>query len=346
MATLTNKEKKINKTLSIVAWIFLAIGMITLLWFYFYSRAHVNTNDAQIKQYITPVASKVSGYIQEVNFKENQEVKKGDTLVVIDNREYKNQVQAAQAYLESTAQSVSSVERSVDSKASVISIVQAEIEAAKVDVWKTEKEYQRFKNLLKDQAATEQQFETAEAEYRKAKAKYTALEQQKNSVNVNTSAELAKVAPVKSQVNQQKANVNNAQLNLSYTYIVAPYDGWVGTKNIQPGQFVQAGQALVQVVSKEKWVVANFKETQLFQIDTTKPIVIHVDAYPDVAFEANMESISPASGSEFSLIKPDYATGNFVKIEQRFPVRILFKEHPDLIHLRTGMNVTVSAEKR
>ena len=341
----TNGEKRTNKILGIIAWIFVGIGGIVLGWFYLFASSHVNTNNAQVRQYITPVSSKVSGFIQEVRFAENQFVYKGDTLVVIDNREFANQVAMAEANLESTAESVDSYQSAVSVKSSDLQTIEANIEAAKIEVWRAEQEYQRFKNLVEEEAATIQQFENVDAKYKQAQAHLKALQNQYTTAKINAASEQTKIAPVQSQVAQQQAHLNNAKLTLSYTYVIAPYDGWVGVKNIQVGQLIKEGQALVQVVSKEKWVVANFKETQLGEIDTTKEIEIKADAFPNIVFKGKVESLSPAAGSEFSLIKPDNATGNFVKIEQRFPVKIIFEENADLDKLRTGMNVTVSAQK-
>ena len=342
---LTKGEKRMNRTLSVIAWLFILIGVGAVGWFYLFSSSHVSTNDAQVRQYITPVSSKVSGFINKINFEENQFVHKGDTLVVIDNREFQNQIDIAQANLESTTQSVATYETAVDSKASNVNIVNANIEAAKIEVWRTEKDFTRFENLVAEDAATLQQFEEIEAKYKQAKANLLALEQQRNAVNVGALAEQTKVAPAKTQILQRKAQLNDAKLRLSYTYVIAPYDGWVGVKNIQVGQLIKEGQALVQVVSKEKWVVANFKETQLGEIDLDKTIQVKADAYATIEFEGKIESLSPASGSEFSLVKPDNATGNFVKIEQRFPIKIILKESKNNEKLRSGMNVAVSAEK-
>lgn len=342
---LTKGEKRLNKTLSLIAWIFIIIGIGAMAWFYLFSSTHVSTNDAQVRQYITPVSSRVPGFINEIRFEENQYVNKGDTLIVIDNREYVNELQIAEANLATTSQAVATYESAVDSKASNADVIDANIEAAKIEIWRTEKDYVRFKNLVEQDAATHQQFEEVEAKYKQAKANLLALEQQKRSINISASAEQTKVAPARTQILERKAQVNNAKLNLSYTYVIAPYDGWVGTKNIQVGQLIKEGQALVQVVSKEKWIVANFKETQIGEIDQKKSIKIKADAYPNIEFEGYVESLSPASGSEFALIKPDNATGNFVKIEQRFPIKILLKDNKENEKLRSGMNVIVSTEK-
>ncbi len=227
---LTKGEKRMNRTLSVIAWLFILIGVGAVGWFYLFSSSHVSTNDAQVRQYITPVSSKVSGFINKINFEENQFVHKGDTLVVIDNREFQNQIDIAQANLESTTESVATYETAVDSKASNVNIVNANIEAAKIEVWRTEKDFTRFENLVAEDAATLQQFEEIEAKYKQAKANLLALEQQRNAVNVGALAEQTKVAPAKTQILQRKAQLNDAKLRLSYTYVIAPYDGWVGVK--------------------------------------------------------------------------------------------------------------------
>lgn len=342
---LTKGEKRMNTVLTSVAWLFILIGLGAIAWFYFFSSTHVSTNDAQVRQYITPVASRVPGYITKINFEENQYVHKGDTLIVIDNREYRNQIDIAQADLESTSQTVETYQKSVDTEVSRAEVIDANIEAAKIEVWRTEQDYIRYKNLVAEDAATVQQFEDVEAKFKQAKANLEALNKQKQSIYVSSSKEQTKVAPARTQILQRKAQLNNAKLNYSYSYLIAPYDGWVGVKNIQEGQLIKEGQALVQVVSKEKWIIANFKETQIGEIDITKPIKIVADAYPDIEFSGRIESLSPASGSEFSLIKPDNATGNFVKIEQRFPIKILLKASKENEKLRSGMNVLINAEK-
>ncbi len=342
---LTKKEKRINKTISLLAWILIITGISGMLTFYLYSRKVVSTNDAQVEQYITPVSSKVSGFIQKINFEENQFVHKGDTLIIIDNREYVNHVNMAKADLQATAENVQTIESGVSTKESDTKIIDAKIASAKIDIWKTEQDYKRYKNLVEQDAATVQQFENIKASYEQAKANLLALESQKNSIKIGANEQKTKVAPAKSHIDQSAANLTNAKLFLSYTVITAPYDGWVGKKTIQEGQLIKEGQALVQIVSKEKWVIANFKETQIGEIDTTKEVILKADAYPDIEFKGKINSISPASGSMFSLVKPDNATGNFVKIEQRFPIKIILDKNQDNNKLLSGMNILVSAQK-
>ncbi|WP_292009568.1 HlyD family secretion protein [Chryseobacterium sp.] len=342
---LTRKERRINKTISLLAWILIISGVAGMISFYLFSRKNVTTNDAQVEQYITPISSKVSGFIKTIKFNENQLVKKGDTLIIIDNREFVNQVKMAEANLQANSENITTIQSGVNTKESDTKIIDAKIASAKVDIWRTEQDYKRYKNLLEQDAATEQQFENIKASYEQAKANLLALEQQKNAVRAGASEQQTKVAPAKSQIQQSSASLNNAKLFLSYTIITAPYDGWVGKKTIQEGQLIKEGQALVQIVSKEKWVIANFKETQLGQIDQNQEVIIKADAFPDIEFKGKIASVSPASGSQFSLVKPDNATGNFVKIEQRFPVKIILDNNKDDEKLLSGMNVLVSAKK-
>lgn len=342
---LTKKEERINKTITLLAWILIISGITGMVSFYLFSRKNVTTNDAQIEQYITPISSKVSGFIKTVRFNENQFVHKGDTLIIIDNREFINQVKIAEANFHANSENIATIQSGITTKESDTKIIDAKIASAKIDIWRTEQDYKRYKNLVSEDAATEQQFENIKASYDQAKANLLALEQQKNAVRAGANEQETKVAPAKSQIQQSSASLNNAKLFLSYTVVTAPYDGWVGKKTIQEGQLIKEGQALVQIVSKEKWIIANYKETQLGQIDQKQEVIIEADAFPDIKFKGKIVSISPASGSQFSLVKPDNATGNFVKIEQRFPVKIVLNLNQENEKLLSGMNVLVSAKK-
>ncbi|MCE7057214.1 HlyD family secretion protein [Algoriphagus sp. AGSA1] len=342
---LTEKEKRINKTITLLAWILIISGITGMLSFYLFSRENVTTNDAQIEQYITPVSSKVSGFIKNIKFEDNQFVRKGDTLIVIDNREFVNRVKMAIANLNANTQHLNTIESGVNTKENETKILDAKIASAKIDISRNEQDFKRYKNLVSEDAATEQQFENVKASYEQAKASLLALEQQKNAMIASVNEQETRVAPVKSQIQQSAANLDNAKLFLSYTVVKAPYDGWVGKKTIQEGQLIKEGQTLVHIVSKEKWITANYKETQLGKINRNKEVIITADAYPDIQFKGKIVSVSPASGSQFSLVKPDNATGNFVKIEQRFPVRIILDKNQNDEKLLAGMNVLVSAKK-
>jgi membrane fusion protein (multidrug efflux system) len=178
---LTRKEKESTKHYRL-AWILIISGITGMVSFYLFSRKNVTTNDAQIEQYITPVSSKVSGFIKTIKFNENQLVHKGDTLIIIDNREFVNQVQMAEANLHTNTANIATIESGVNTKESDTKIIDAKIASARIDIWRTEQDFKRYKNLLAEDAATEQEFENIKASYEQSKANLLALEQQKNAV--------------------------------------------------------------------------------------------------------------------------------------------------------------------
>lgn len=344
-------ETRANKSFHIITTIVaaaLVLGAIILgIWFYVFNRNHEETNDAQVEQYVTPIMSRITGYIAEVRFQENQFVHKGDTLVLIDNREYKAKLDMAIADLESAKHSSIVAQKNIATTATTKDIGVSQLDAAKTILWKTKLEYERYKALVKDEAATSQQLEKTEADYKSAQANYQEMQHRIQSAALSTSQAEANLPTTKDIVESKKAIVDNAALFFSYTVITAPYDGWVGKRTLQPGQLVKEGQSLLSIVSKEKWITANFKETQLQHLTIGQEVQIKADAISKKEFTGIITSLSPASGARFSLLPPDNATGNFVKIEQRIPVRIQLKEtNNDAEFLRAGMNITVIAEHK
>jgi membrane fusion protein (multidrug efflux system) len=324
----------------------IALGGVGLgIWFFIFHSTHEETNDAQIEQYVTPVMTRITGYVQEVRYEENQFVHKGDTLIVIDDREYKAHLGMATAEIENARKNVTVAQKNVAFTNSNVAVGYAQLEAAKTLLWKTRQEYERYAALLAEEAATEQQVERVKADYEAAQAKKDEIERAINSSQLNTSEASAKVPTAQTLVRLKQAAVDNATLYLSYTVITAPYNGWVGKKIIQPGQLVKEGQTLVSVVSEEKWITANFKETQVADISIGQKVTFRADASGDKTFYGVVQSFSPASGARFSLLPPDNATGNFVKIEQRIPVRIRLTDPATATSfLRAGMNVVVIAD--
>jgi membrane fusion protein (multidrug efflux system) len=229
--------------------------------------------------------------------------------------------------------------------------VDAQIEAAKINVWRATQDYDRYANLIKDHSITQQQFEQADAAKQTAEKQLSILQEQKKQASQQTNAVAVQSTATASQINvadatikQRKVDVDAAELNLSYTVITAPQDGLVSKVNVQAGQYVQAGQALFSIVHSESvWVIANFKETQLDKMTIGQRVIVEADAFPNHKFEATLTSFSPATGSTFALLPPDNASGNFVKVVQRLPVKIEFKNSADSLvkKLRPGMNVLV-----
>ena len=343
----TRRNRTFHILITIIACVLVVSGITLGIWFYVFNRNHEETNDAQIEQYVTPIMSRITGYVQEVRFDENQFVHKGDTLVVIDNREYKSKLNVALADVQSAKQSSVVAEKNVATTASSTAIGESQLAAAKTNLWKTKLEYDRYKALVKDEAATSQQLEKVKADYESAQAHFQEMRDRIQSSNLSTSQAQANVPTMQTNIASKQAVADNAALFLSYTIITAPYDGWVGKRTIQPGQMVKEGQSLLSIVSKEKWITANFKETQLQYLTVGQEVKIQADAINGKEFTGIVMSLSPASGARFSLLPPDNATGNFVKIEQRIPVRIQLKDaDKQADFLRAGMNITVIAEHK
>lgn len=341
----TRRNRTFHILITIIACILVASGIILGIWFYVFNRNHEETNDAQVEQYVTPIMSRITGYLQEVRFDENQFVHKGDTLVIIDNREYQSKLNVALADVQSAKQSSVVAEKNVATTASSTAIGESQLAAAKTNLWKTKLEYERYQALVKDEAATSQQLEKVKADYESAQAHFQEMRDRIQSSNLSTSQAQANVPTMQTNIASKQAVADNAALFLSYTIITAPYDGWVGKRTIQPGQMVKEGQSLLSIVSKEKWITANFKETQLQYLTVGQEVRIQADALSNKEFTGIVTSLSPASGARFSLLPPDNATGNFVKIEQRIPVRIQLKDaDKQADFLRAGMNITVIAE--
>ena len=340
-----NQSTRFNKILLVLAWVLIAGGVIGAVWYLVFNSKYETTNDAQVDQYITPLSSRISGFIKEVNFEEYQKVKKGDTLIVIDAEEYAYVAEQAQSEVETSQSAVAVSENAVQSKASEIAIIQAQLEKANLEVWQTQQDYNRFKNLVTERSATQQQFEKAEVAYKSALSQKHTLESQLKVINANINEAKAKVLPAVSATKSKRASAKFADLMVRYSYIIAPFDGVVGKKNIQPGQYIKVGQSLVNVVSDEKWVTANFRETQVANIDLDAAVYFTVDAYPGKEFTGKILAFSPASGSKFSLLPQNNATGNFIKIEQRIPTKIILDANQETEKLAAGMNVMVHVKK-
>lgn len=324
---------------------------------YIHGQHHEETEDAQIEANISPVIPRIAGYVTEVHVKDNQKVKKGDTLVVLDNRSELIQVEQATAALTAAKSNLGVANATTNvSRANIatyeanVSTADAQIEAAKVTLHRATQDYDRYANLIKDHTITQQQFEQAEAAKQSAERQLQVLTDQKNAATRQTNAATSQSNATNQQVNvanatiqQRQAELDNALLNLSYTVILAPEDGTISKVNVQIGQFLQTGQSLFNVVlDTNPWIVANFKETQLEKMREGQKVTIHVDAWPGHDFAAKVSSFSPATGSRFALLPPDNASGNFVKVVQRLPVKIeLVGNDPLIKNLRPGMNANV-----
>lgn len=301
------------------------------------------TENAQVKQLIVPVNSRVQGFIKEVRFDDYTKVSKGDTLVIIEDVEYRYLVAQAEANLANAKSGKDAMHNVISTTASNLSVTDASIEEARIVFENAERNYNRFTALYEQNAVTRQQYDDVNTAYLAAKARYEMLKYQKESVQSVSREQNTRLEQNDAGIKLAEAALELARLNLSYTVILAPCDGYTGRREIQEGQLIQPGQTLLDIVdADEKWIVANYKETQMENIKEGQEVEIEIDAIPNHTFKGVVSSISRATGSSFSLMPQDNSSGNFVKIEQRIPVRIDFTEDNDIEAMErvsAGMNV-------
>jgi len=339
------KQKKKNRKIIPVMLILLIIcGAVYGMRQYIYSRNHEDTDNAQIDADVSPVIARVGGYIDSILIEDYQRVSKGQTLVKLDDRDLAVQLKQAEAKLHNAHAGTKVSGSQIGSAIAFASATKANVEISKAKLLQIRQDYQRYANLVQSGAITRQRYEQVKAELDAAEAAYQgAQEQYKSSQEAITTAR-SQSEVTKTGVEQSEADVEFAGLQLSYTVIKSPLAGRVSKKKIQPGQLVQAGQTLFYVVDEDNvYVTANFKETQMADIKPGQKVTIKVDAFPDLKLKGTVYGFSPATGAKFSLLPPDNATGNFVKIVQRIPVKIKIQaDRKTLKTLRPGLNVHVS----
>lgn len=320
------------------------------LWFtvnYFWRYVNYEiTNDAFIDQYVAPLNIRAVGYIEEVRFTEHQYVHKGDTLLILDNREYRIKVKEAEAALMDVRGYKDVIHSGIQTSQMNVTVQDANITEAKAKLWQLEQDYHRFERLLKEESVPQQQYEQVKAAYDAAQARYQALIGQKNAALSQYTEASKKTTSAEANILRKEADLDLANLNLSYTVLTAPYDGYMGRRTLESGQFVQAGQTISYLMrDNSKWITANYKETQISHIFIGQEVNIKVDALPGRIFKGRVTAISEATGSKYSLVPTDNSAGNFVKVQQRIPVRIDLEEiaPEDMMNLRAGMMVETEA---
>ncbi len=337
-------NKNIVKRIYNVVIVVLLIGAIGWCFSHFYHGSGVEyTDDAQVCRHITPINTRVPGFIKEIRFNDFQHVKKGDTLVIIEDAEYRLQVAQAEAGLRSSKAGSSAVSATMSTTNSNVQTASAGIEEARVDMMNAKQDFDRFAALMKKDAVTKQQYDNAYARYLGAKARYEQANSRRTSAASVKNVQTHQLGGSRAGESVAEAQLNLARLNLSYTVIVATCDGVMGKKEIHEGQLVQPGQMLARIVDdNDVWVVANYRETQMDGIAVGKAVDFTADAIPGVVFHGKVEALSAAAGNAYSMIPVDNATGNFVKVEQRVPVRIALTKDNDakqVALLRAGLNV-------
>lgn len=320
----------------------LAWGVHYFLLFYRYEI----TNDAIIDQYIIPVNCKVGGFIQDIRFSEHQPVKKGDTLLVINQQEYQIKVCEAKAALSQAEANYEALLASTLSSESNIAVATSKIHEREAYLTSLHEKDRRYQMLYLKGAVSRQEMEQVSSDYQASLANLAALKMQHKAsaalFNENQKKQLSGIAAI----DQRKAELQLALTNLSYTVITAPRDGIMGRRNIESGQLLQSGQTISYLVEENnKWITANYREKQISNIFIGQRVRVKVDGYDKKVFEGIITSISGATGAKYSLLPVDNSAGNFVKVQQRIPVRIDFANATpeDMKYLRAGMMVETEA---
>ena len=337
------KKNKILTYLYNAIIVVLLLAGITYVVLQFTHFGHVEyTDNARVCQYIAPQNTRIQGFIKEIRFEAYQHVNEGDTLVVLEDREYRLRLAQARSDLARAQQQSKQAHSSIQSANSNVSATESSKEEARVTMENLRCDDQRYELLLQVGGVSQHQYDQTHTAYLAAKARYEQLchtiDMQRNVADEQGFGHSATEAAVK----LAEAAVELAELNLSYCYIIATHSGTVGARDINVGELVNPGQTLVSIVDENQiWVEANYRESQLPHIKQGAEVRINVDAVPDVKYAGRVESLSDATGSAFSLLPVDNATGNFVKVEQRLTVRIALDENSAeaLSRLKAGYSV-------
>ncbi|SHG73028.1 membrane fusion protein, multidrug efflux system [Flavobacterium fluvii] len=339
-------EKKRNRILTILSFIFLLAGGLWILSLFFDFSRYETTNNAQVDAYMNNIAARATGHIADIKFESNQFVHKGDTLVKLNDEEYIIKVKQAEADLAIAEGNLHSLEQTIITSTSNQAASKAKLAGDLADLEKAQKDYERFKNMYADSAVTRNQYDQVVSKLQSTKAYLKARENELLASGSITEQSKTNLEAARATIARKQADLDAAKLQLSYTVIKAPIDGFVGERTLSVGDLVTTNQVVASIVLKQKWVTANFKETQVEKIKAGQEVTITIDALDGKEFKGKVVGFSPATGAKFSMVEPDNSTGNFVKITQRIPVKIVFEGQADaLVEVKPGMNVTVEVKK-
>ena len=353
METTTNTRKQesgkvftMKKAVGIIG-ICLAIwGLYAIISLFVDYKSNETTDDAQVEQYLSPVNIRVPGYIKKIYFTEHQHVRKGDTLLVLEDDEYRIRLKEAEAALMDARSGRKVVANTLNTVSNSASVYDASIAEAQYRMEQLEKDYRRYSSLLKKNATTPIVVEQYQTQLEMARARVAALKQQREAAHSSVIEVDQRQENAEAAVKRAEAAVDLAALNLSYTVVTAPCNGCLGRRSIEEGQLVNAGQTLTTIIpDTRKWVVANYKETQISSLAVGQEVEVTVDAFAGKTFKGRITAISSATGSKYSMVPTDNSAGNFVKIQQRVPVRIELTDisDEDNARLAAGMMCVVKA---
>jgi membrane fusion protein (multidrug efflux system) len=331
-------------------WFLLALGvvMISATTYWFVSNAgYESTDDSAIEAHAIQVSPKISAHVKAVHFDDNYQVKRGDLIIELDPRDYEVALTSASANLASAQSKLTEADAQQNVAQAGLGQVKADLASAQASAENAVSDFNRNEQLYKTHVIDRREYDASAAQAKTAAASVESATKRVASQEAQVRLASAQYVTASAEVKQAESQMQQAQLQLSYTRIFAPFAGRVTKKSVEPGNYVQPGQTLLSLVPPDVWVVANFKETQLKRMKVGQPVSIRVDAIPGREFKAHVESLQVGTGSRFTLLPPENATGNFVKVVQRVPVKIVFDEPPaDLERLWAGESVEPKVDVR
>jgi membrane fusion protein (multidrug efflux system) len=341
------KTRRLLQNIGVLALI--ALGLVWTATKFFGFTSSTFTDNARTQCQIVPVISRVQGFIKEIRYNDYTTVHQGDTLIVIEDAEFRLRLAQAEADLQNMTSGKDVVTSTISTINNNLTVSDASLAEVKALLDNAKRDYDRYSSLLAQEAVTQQQYDAVATNYEALKAKYETLVRQKRSTALTGQEQKTRLGQSDASILAAQAAIDLAKLNLSYTVITAPCDGCTSKKELQPGQLVQPGQTLLSIVDESDiWVIANYKETQTSRMSVGDEVAITVDAIPHAKFKGTIQAMSKATGAQYSAIQADNATGNFVKVEQRVPVKIRFSNDNDtaqMKRLRAGLNVECKVQR-
>lgn len=333
-------RKRGRKTKLLLAGAAALLALLAVIFYYsLFIAPYESTDDAFIDGYVTMISSRVPGQVARLTITDNQEVRAGDVLLEIDSRDYEASLSQARADLTAAQSQTDQSQAQVKVSEAKVAQAQAAVLAAEAEAQRATNDLQRYESV-ESRAVSKSAFDLAQAQARAATADLEAARSQTKAAEAGVVLSQAGVETANATVQQAEARLQQAELNLSYTRIVAPRDGRITARTVQLGNYVQPGEILLTLVPKDVWVVANFKETQLTSLRPGQPVELSLDAYPNRMFKGRVDSLQAGTGARFSLLPPENAVGNYVKVVQRVPVKIVFAEPlPDDLDISPGLSV-------
>ena len=320
---------------AVTAIIFFLAGV----YFMIHSIYYQSTDDAFVEGHIVSIAPRVSGPVQQMLITDNQPVKKGDLLIVIDPSDYEVKLAQAKAKLAEAKASLNISEKEITRSKSGVEESAHDVVSTNSKLDFANKDYKRYSAMYKEGITSKQDYDSSRTGLTVAKANHKAAQEKEKAAKAMLESAKAKREANLADIEKFEAEVKECELNLSYTKIYAPQDGLITNRNVEQGNYVQVAQPMFAIVPEKVWIIANFKETQLTNMKPKQPVSIKIDTYPGKKFKGRVDSIQRATGAKASLFPPENAVGSYVKIVQRVPVKIVFEEDISKYNIVPGMSV-------